>query len=104
MLNKLFSGISTSATHIRYHPGAKLWEVRSTLERVLLFLGAFLLMVVVVLAIVINVVEQHLHIAKVSFFLTHLYIKNILLKTLMQQSGKSTSLKCWKHFKIGQTG
>ncbi|CAG9770030.1 unnamed protein product [Ceutorhynchus assimilis] len=61
---QLTEGISTSATHIRYHPGAKLWEVRSTLERILLFLAAFLFMVVIVLSIVVNVVEYHLQIAK----------------------------------------
>ncbi|XP_066144511.1 endothelin-converting enzyme homolog isoform X2 [Euwallacea fornicatus] len=58
---QLTEGISTSATHIRYHPGAKLWEVRSTLERILLFLSGFLFMVVIVLSIVVNVVEHHLH-------------------------------------------
>lgn len=60
------AGISTSATHIRYHPGAKLWEVRSTLERILLFLGGFLLMVIIVLSVVINVLENHLNEVKVS--------------------------------------
>ncbi|XP_060533581.1 endothelin-converting enzyme homolog isoform X2 [Cylas formicarius] len=57
---QLTEGISTSATHIRYHPGAKLWQVRSTLERILIFLGAFLFMIVIVLSIVINVIEHHM--------------------------------------------
>ncbi|KAL1501599.1 hypothetical protein ABEB36_006896 [Hypothenemus hampei] len=61
---QLTEGINSSATHIRYHPGAKLWEVRSNLERILLFLTTFLFIVVIVLSIVVNVVEHHLEIAK----------------------------------------
>uniref|UniRef100_A0AAR5Q8X8 Endothelin-converting enzyme 1 n=1 Tax=Dendroctonus ponderosae TaxID=77166 RepID=A0AAR5Q8X8_DENPD len=63
---QLTEGISTSATHIRYHPGAKLWQVRSTMERILLFLTAFLFMVVIALSIVVNVVEHQLEQAKVK--------------------------------------
>lgn len=63
---QLTEGISTSATHIRYHPGAKLWEVRSTLERILLFLGTFLFIIVIVLAIVVHVEEHHLQVAKIN--------------------------------------
>ncbi|KAF7274332.1 M13 family metallopeptidase neprilysin 3 isoform X2 [Rhynchophorus ferrugineus] len=63
---QLTEGISTSATHIRYHPGARLWQVRSTLERILLFLGTFLFMVIIVLSIVINVVEHHLQMSKLE--------------------------------------
>ncbi|XP_030755230.1 endothelin-converting enzyme homolog isoform X3 [Sitophilus oryzae] len=63
---QLTEGISTSVTHIRYYPGVKLWVVRSTLERILLFLSAFLLMVGLVLAIVINVIEHSLHEARIA--------------------------------------
>ncbi|KAH0946776.1 hypothetical protein HN011_012233 [Eciton burchellii] len=47
-------GISTSATHIRYHSGTTLWKARSTLERCLLIISAILLLTIAVLAIVIS--------------------------------------------------
>ncbi|KYM76847.1 Endothelin-converting enzyme 1 [Atta colombica] len=47
-------GISTSATHIRYHTGTTMWKARSILERCLLIICAVLLLTIVVLAIVIS--------------------------------------------------
>lgn len=47
-------GISTSATHIRYHTGTTMWKARSTLERCLLIICAALLLTIIVLAIVIS--------------------------------------------------
>ncbi|XP_066598593.1 endothelin-converting enzyme homolog isoform X2 [Prorops nasuta] len=47
-------GISTSATHIRYHSGTTLWRARSALERCLFILCAGLLLIVIVLSIVIS--------------------------------------------------
>ncbi|XP_011875203.1 PREDICTED: endothelin-converting enzyme 1 isoform X1 [Vollenhovia emeryi] len=47
-------GISTSATHIRYHTGTTMWKARSILERCLLIICAALLLTIVVLAIVIS--------------------------------------------------
>ncbi|KAL3271004.1 hypothetical protein HHI36_021505 [Cryptolaemus montrouzieri] len=57
-------GISTSATHIRYHTGTTLWRQRSKLEKALLALVATLIFVILVLAIVVHTMEHRLMSAK----------------------------------------
>ncbi|XP_049824588.1 endothelin-converting enzyme homolog isoform X3 [Aethina tumida] len=55
---QLTEGISTSATHIRYHAGNSIWKLRSPLEKVLLLLTGVLLFVVFILAIILHVAEH----------------------------------------------
>lgn len=62
----LFSGICSSATHIRYHTGTTIWELRSSLEKVLLLLVSILLFVIFVLAVVLHITEHRLHDVMVS--------------------------------------
>ncbi|XP_014472426.1 PREDICTED: endothelin-converting enzyme 1 isoform X1 [Dinoponera quadriceps] len=47
-------GISTSATHIRYHSAPTLWKARSILERCLLIICTTLLLIVMILISVIS--------------------------------------------------
>ncbi|XP_020280455.1 endothelin-converting enzyme 1 isoform X3 [Pseudomyrmex gracilis] len=47
-------GISTSATHIRYHTGTSMWKARTIIEKCLLIICCILLMIVVVLGIIIS--------------------------------------------------
>ncbi|XP_048513840.1 endothelin-converting enzyme homolog isoform X3 [Athalia rosae] len=47
-------GISTSATHIRYHTGTTLWRARSTMEKCLVVTCTALLFMVIVMSIVIS--------------------------------------------------
>ncbi|KAJ8956318.1 hypothetical protein NQ318_015056 [Aromia moschata] len=57
---QLNEGISTSATHIRYHPSSTIWRLKSPLEKVLLLLVGVMLFVIFVLAIIIHVAEHRL--------------------------------------------
>ncbi|XP_050315124.1 neprilysin-3-like isoform X2 [Anthonomus grandis grandis] len=57
---QLTEGISASATHIRYHPRAKVWEALSNLERALIIMCGLLFMVVVVLIVAVEVMGHHL--------------------------------------------
>ncbi|KAK9886550.1 hypothetical protein WA026_016824 [Henosepilachna vigintioctopunctata] len=57
-------GISTTATHVRYHAGSSLWKQRSRLEKALLALGTILIFVILVLAIVVHTLEHRLLSAK----------------------------------------
>ncbi|XP_044763653.1 endothelin-converting enzyme homolog isoform X2 [Coccinella septempunctata] len=53
-------GISTTATHIRYHAGSSLWKQRSKLEKALLALLATLIFVIFVLACVVHSLENRM--------------------------------------------
>ncbi|KAJ8916510.1 hypothetical protein NQ315_000152 [Exocentrus adspersus] len=55
---KLNAGISSNATHIRYHTGTTIWRLRSPLEKVLLLLVAVLLFVIFVLACILHIAEH----------------------------------------------
>lgn len=48
-------GISTSATHIRYHTGTSFWRARSTLERCLFVICAGLFFIVIVLIVILSI-------------------------------------------------
>lgn len=61
---RLNEGISTSATHIRYHAGSTIWKLRSPLEKVLLLLVAVLLFVIFMLAAILHIAEHRLQDAK----------------------------------------
>lgn len=52
---QLTGGVSSSATHIRYHTGTSLWRRRSPLEKALLLIIATLLFVLFVLVIILSV-------------------------------------------------
>lgn len=64
---QLTEGISTSATHVRYHAGISIWKQRSLLEKVLLVLVATLFFAVIVLAIILHSAEHRIHEARVMF-------------------------------------
>ncbi|XP_065172885.1 endothelin-converting enzyme homolog isoform X2 [Atheta coriaria] len=57
---QLTEGISSSATHIRYHTGTSMWKRRSMLEKALLLLVGTLLFVVMVLAFLLSSADRHL--------------------------------------------
>ncbi|XP_044260101.1 endothelin-converting enzyme homolog isoform X2 [Tribolium madens] len=58
---QLTEGISTSATHIRYHAGTGIWKQRTMLEKALLVLIATLFFVIVVLTIILHSAEHRIH-------------------------------------------
>lgn len=64
--DNLFAGISSSATHIRYHAGGAIWKLRSPLEKVLLLFIGVLLLVVLVLVITLHITEHRLQNIEVS--------------------------------------
>ncbi|CAH0548765.1 unnamed protein product [Brassicogethes aeneus] len=57
---QLTEGISTSATHIRYHTGSTMWKQRSPLEKILLLLIGMLFFVIFVLAVILHIAEHRL--------------------------------------------
>jgi membrane metallo-endopeptidase-like protein 1 len=58
---QLTEGISTSATHIRYHASTSIWRQRTMLEKALLVLVATLFFVIVVLTIILHSAEHRIH-------------------------------------------
>jgi glutathionyl-hydroquinone reductase len=63
---QLTEGISTSATHIRYHASTSIWRQRTMLEKALLVLVATLFFVIVVLTIILHSAEHRIHESRVS--------------------------------------
>ncbi|XP_017775297.1 PREDICTED: endothelin-converting enzyme 1 isoform X2 [Nicrophorus vespilloides] len=61
---QLTEGISSSATHIRYHTGSSMWKKRSMLEKALLVLVGTLLFVVMVLAFLLSSADRRIREAK----------------------------------------
>ncbi|XP_063925032.1 endothelin-converting enzyme homolog isoform X2 [Zophobas morio] len=57
---QLTEGISSSATHIRYHAGTSIWKQRTMLEKALLVLVATLFFVIVVLTIILHSAEHRI--------------------------------------------
>lgn len=57
---QLTEGISSSATHIRYHTGTTIWKRRTVLEKVLFLLLCTLSFIVVVLVAVLRIEEHRL--------------------------------------------
>ncbi|KAJ8939317.1 hypothetical protein NQ314_011175 [Rhamnusium bicolor] len=65
LIPSLIVGISTSATHIRYHAGSTIWKLRSPLEKALLLLVGLLLFVIFILAVILHIAEHRLQESKV---------------------------------------
>lgn len=61
----MFSGITGSATRIRYQTSSSMWEQRSLLEKALLVLVATLLFVIMVLTIILHSAEDRLAVQRV---------------------------------------
>lgn len=64
--NIAFTGITGSATHIRYTPGSSAWKKRTVLEKVLLVISATLLFVIFVLAFLLGAADDRIRDARVS--------------------------------------
>lgn len=58
---QLTEGISTSATHIRYHTGTSMWKKRSMLEKALLAICGMLLFVVIVLSFMVHSADKQIN-------------------------------------------
>ncbi|XP_014279943.3 endothelin-converting enzyme homolog [Halyomorpha halys] len=56
---QLTEGVSTTATHIRYHTGTTLWKSRTLLEKCLILSVATLLLVVFILALALTATGRH---------------------------------------------